>query len=551
MVKKLSDLKVSKIFDLYFRGYSQTDIANKLKITQAAVSMYVSNFKSLAEQGGIEAAAEEYGVMDQIQVLHDLAADIKKAKITVEEAKTGLEMSLLFQAYGFEQEEYGDLIQTCEKMKNEDYLFAAVKLNQLENSTEMSYEDIIAEGKTTSEKLTQNQKELKKKTEELNSVKQALTDANKQMKLADQNLKTHMQKIGVDANRLKLIETVALALKKAKIPDQELQNFIQQQQSINIAGINIGLFTTILEKANVATHTDGGKSLLADLSECGGLKETINSLKNREKLLEQRLSNLEEQAKLKGELDFDVTKLKTAKSSLEPYVAKLQQQKDELGHVNKELKTKNGELEQVKNEVSTLGAKRNILFQDTNKMEQHNSSLVKEVKSKEQRLIDLKQQESQRQNELKQIEDKVNHKQRSWKVFESFLGLVQAQLPGGPEKFVEDLLILIKRQKENISPDFLTGYVLQQLAGPSLKLWKCSRCQARFAIDKPAELFTGYCCPACMNILGNKVDQEAADILKDAMVIPVYSTNLPTEKPAQKPKNIDGGENIIRLSKKY
>ena len=66
--------------------------------------------------------------MDEVEALYDLAVDLKKAKITVEEAKSGLKMSLVFQECGVEEEEYGDLIQTCEKMKNEDYLFAAVEL---------------------------------------------------------------------------------------------------------------------------------------------------------------------------------------------------------------------------------------------------------------------------------------------------------------------------------------------------------------------------------------------------------------------------------------
>ena len=117
MVKKLSDTKVSKIFDLYFQGYSQTEIANKLKITQASVSIHVSQFKSLARQQGIKAAGEEYGVMDQVEALYDLAVDLKKAKTTVEEAKNGLKMALLLQECGVEEEDYGQLIKTCEKIK--------------------------------------------------------------------------------------------------------------------------------------------------------------------------------------------------------------------------------------------------------------------------------------------------------------------------------------------------------------------------------------------------------------------------------------------------
>jgi predicted transcriptional regulator len=96
MTAKLSPYKLSKMMSLYFQGYSQTYIANKLKIDQSTVSLHISKFESLAEEHGLQAAAEEYGVMDQVQALHSLAAELKKAKLTVEEAKAGLKMVWLF-----------------------------------------------------------------------------------------------------------------------------------------------------------------------------------------------------------------------------------------------------------------------------------------------------------------------------------------------------------------------------------------------------------------------------------------------------------------------
>src|SRR3989304_5062353 len=143
MVKKLSDNKTLKLFDLYFRGYSQTDIADKLKITQASVSIHVSEFKSKAEQQGIMATAEEYGVMNLVEELHALSTELKKDKLTVEEARVGFKMELLLQSCGIEQEEYGDIIKTCQEMKKEGCIAAAIELTKLETNTGMSYAELV------------------------------------------------------------------------------------------------------------------------------------------------------------------------------------------------------------------------------------------------------------------------------------------------------------------------------------------------------------------------------------------------------------------------
>jgi len=103
---------------LFFQGYSQTEIANKLKIDQSTVSVHVSKFKSLTEQHGLEDAAKEYGVMDEIKALHSLAAELKQAKLTAEEARVGLKMVESLQKLGIKEEDHKDVIQACTKMKS-------------------------------------------------------------------------------------------------------------------------------------------------------------------------------------------------------------------------------------------------------------------------------------------------------------------------------------------------------------------------------------------------------------------------------------------------
>ena len=60
--QKLSPYKLSKMMALYFEGYSQSQIANKLKINQATVSLHLSKFKALAEEQGAQSRSPLFGV---------------------------------------------------------------------------------------------------------------------------------------------------------------------------------------------------------------------------------------------------------------------------------------------------------------------------------------------------------------------------------------------------------------------------------------------------------------------------------------------------------
>ena len=60
--------------------------------------------------------------MEQVEALHGLAAELKQAKLTAEEAKVGLKMVSLFQKLGVKAEDYQDVIQAAIKLKTEAFL---------------------------------------------------------------------------------------------------------------------------------------------------------------------------------------------------------------------------------------------------------------------------------------------------------------------------------------------------------------------------------------------------------------------------------------------
>lgn len=88
------------MLELYFQGYSQSDIAEKINVNQSTVSLHINRFKTMADKQGLEISAKEYGIMDALKSLHSLAVELRQAKLTVEEAKAGLRVHRVFRSVG-------------------------------------------------------------------------------------------------------------------------------------------------------------------------------------------------------------------------------------------------------------------------------------------------------------------------------------------------------------------------------------------------------------------------------------------------------------------
>ena len=507
MPKKLSQFKVGKILKLYLQGYSQTAIAHKLNIDQSTVSFQVGKFKARADYVGITGAAEEMGIMDEIEMVHSLAVDLMNEKLTVEEAAAGLGVVSAFEKLGIKQDYHG-VIKAAAMMHKEGFIDSAIELTELEQSTGMDYKELVDKAVKTSQQLERALIQLEETNGKLDDVKNDLENMASKKKLATDDLATHMEQVGLDKDRLMKVEALALSLKKAGVDNQHLEKYLQRQQQINEAGIGIDVFTGILEKVGVATAKDKGKMLLDMLTEYSGLSQANQALKLTVGVLEKEAAGLEEKAVLKGKLQADIDALKAEKASLEPYVSELHTQKNKL--------------EKVMGEVASLSKKQMELENEIANLESYKTGLTEEIKSLEETTGDLEKRKTEYaavKASLSEVEERLARENRRLQIFDSFLGFVKSSAIEKLEGFAADATYFVEAAKNGKhSPQLVRNMIIQELTGGTLQVLRCTQCGVEFVVDKKPVVTKNDYCPLCGSDYHVKVDKDALEILKEDLV---------------------------------
>ena len=535
MTEKTSHHKVSRMLELYFQGYSQSDIAEKVNVNQSTVSLHINRFKTMADKQGLEICAKEYGIMDALKSLHSLAVELRQAKLTVEEAKVSLRVHRVLHKCGVDEQKYNDLIEACSKMHSDGFLDSAVKLNQLQKSTGLGYEDVISRYQTAINQLKETNHKLVELTTKIKAWKAILASIDKKKKLTTKEFNSYMEKVGLDMKRLQMVESFAVALKKANVGDDELGNYLKYQIELNKAGISLSTFAEILNKVKVLTTHDQGRELLKMLVQYGSLAETTKELQSRINELQKETSVLEGQRRLREEIEHNISKLKAEKASLEKSVACLAKEKETFAQLQKDAKALND------NKI--------VLQQNIIVMEKHKQNLSGEIQALEKKTSDLKEIEAKHHSlstHIAEMEVRINSSQTQLDVLQSFLGFIEPSSFAQIDKFVSQLpdLLADVRQK-NYSPEFLRNYILETLTGGTLRTLVCTSCNAGFTVDTPSKYSFGYYCPVCYSGLVKVVKHEAT-ILKATLAEQAPKRWIPTRVCSQDAINHAQPQSVVK-----
>jgi transcriptional regulator with XRE-family HTH domain len=196
MTVMLPEHKISGLLRDYFTGMSQTDIASKYGVDQSTVSNYTRRLRQRAKDIGTLAAGEELDVMDEIESLRNLSVELKRSRITTEGARQGLRILKQFRQLGVGPDEHENLILLCRRVKDQSFIDAALRLQELEKTSGRNYEVLVSHCEELTPKvqsLEQKRNRLTREIGQLSSSEDAAKRRIDQLKERESNEKARIQ----------------------------------------------------------------------------------------------------------------------------------------------------------------------------------------------------------------------------------------------------------------------------------------------------------------------------------------------------------------------
>src|SRR5208282_4191423 len=160
MPSRISSVKESRIVELYLQGVSQTEIAKSLNVSQSTVSEVISRYKKDTSTTTLEGAFTGRDVLHELDKLRSISAELRKAGITIDEAKIGCRLVEELTKFGGSLDMLSNLIAVYRRIipkdfPVEDFVEASTQLIRLEKENGMSYKDLMATYEDTYRKLVE------------------------------------------------------------------------------------------------------------------------------------------------------------------------------------------------------------------------------------------------------------------------------------------------------------------------------------------------------------------------------------------------------------
>lgn len=327
MTAQLSPHKIYRILSGYFRGLPQAEIAKRVGVDQSCISHYATRFKEMATRYGILAAAEEYGVSNEVESLRNLSAELFKSKLTTDEAKEGHHIIRTFLKLGISPEKHLDLVEVCQKIATPGFVETAIELCHLETKAGMDFHKVTTTFKKTQNELSRLQKETNAKRGALKSTNTVL--AGRKQKLAE--LEEHLEKsqIEIKAKEIQLDHEYAMKLVEMEMAKIEVEEARALKAELNKKNLKLETLMKLAKEFLNGENIDCQKINKA-AREFNSLQEAVGILENKN-------------AELKAEentLMLSASRLRIAKQKVLAEMNNLIEQRNHLQNEVKEVAEK-------------------------------------------------------------------------------------------------------------------------------------------------------------------------------------------------------------------
>lgn len=172
-MKPLSKHRKTRILRRLFNGDTYGQAAETEGVSKSTVKKVFDEFVDRAAGSSLDEAAEEYNVVNEIELLRELAVEARRANVSIPELLAATRLLALMRKLNLSPVELQEHLEMYKKHRHEfgDFVQAAMKLSRLEKETGKTFKAIIIQyEKTTSRvrRLRKDEKRLRTHVGELN-----------------------------------------------------------------------------------------------------------------------------------------------------------------------------------------------------------------------------------------------------------------------------------------------------------------------------------------------------------------------------------------------
>ena len=280
--RPISPQKKCEIIRLWlFEHLTYEEIRERTGVSVGIISKTINEFKKKAKEMSLKEAARIFGVEDEVSTILDLSDDLKRAGLTLHEAKEGVALLKDMRSFGVTADNVSSLLKLCKRLSQpncqpEEYITSALKLLKLERETGINYKKLL---KDYEDKLAERAR-LLEEIEKLKAQTVRLTDDIGKLEIEKSRLEGELERLKLTLSEAETIAKLKAQFKLYGIELEDLNTLRRVMEGVKElnynpkaiveAIANIGSLVKLLEELE-----KNKKSLMAEIENLKKLKQEV------------------------------------------------------------------------------------------------------------------------------------------------------------------------------------------------------------------------------------------------------------------------------------
>lgn len=159
-MKPLSKHRKTRILRRLFSGQSYGNVAEDEGVSKSTVKTVFDKFVDRGVGSSLDEAVEEYNVVDEIELLRELAVEARRANVSVPELLAATRLLVLMRKLNLSPVELQEHLEMYKKHQYEfgDFVPAAMKLSRLEKETGKTFKAIVTQHEKTARRAKKTER---------------------------------------------------------------------------------------------------------------------------------------------------------------------------------------------------------------------------------------------------------------------------------------------------------------------------------------------------------------------------------------------------------